>query len=57
MTNVAGKKVKVTSAMVFIAAPSALVADAISELEMDNSLLTLLSRWDIMLDSLCHHPN
>jgi len=57
VTNVAGKNVKVTKAMVFIAAPSTLVARAISELIMDVCRLTLLSRWDIILESLRQHPN
>lgn len=53
MTNVAGKNVKVTTAMVFMAAPSSLAAIAIWELKLDIFLLTLLSCWDIMLESLC----
>jgi hypothetical protein len=45
VTNVAGKKVKVTTAMVFMAAPSSLVASAICKLKV-------LFAWDNVLESL-----
>lgn len=51
VTNVAGKNVKVTRAIVFIAAPSAFMAKAISLLKKERFLLTSLSRWEIMLDN------
>lgn len=49
VTNVAGKNVKVTTAMVFMAAPSSLVASAICKLKV-------LSAWDNVLESLYHDP-